>query len=176
MTEKKPTFLDTVDITYLKPDNAQFSVTKGGLLELKMNAGNGEKVYSPVTLHLAFPFMKPKEYISVFSTEEKEVGLIENLSDFDLDTQKIIQSELARRYFSPSITKILNIKERFGFSYWKVLTDKGPLDFAVSDTYKSIIRFSTTRFVIIDADGNRYSINNLEELDTTSVKNLEMYI
>lgn len=178
MTEKiQSKFLDAVDIVYLKPNNSKFKVTKGGLLELSFSLESKEsKLFSPVALHLAFPFMKPREYISVFDTEGKEIGIIENLDDFDAETQAIVTDELKRRYFSPNITKIASIKERFGFSYWKVITDKGPIDFAVSDTYKSIIRFSTTRFVIIDADGNRFNIRNLDELDTTSVKNLEMYI
>lgn len=180
MKDKKTqqSLLQSVDITYLTPANSEFRMTKGGLLELsyKSDINKTTELHSPIALHLAFPFMKPREYISVFSSENNEVGIISNLDIFDKQTQSIIDAELARRYFSPQITKIISIKERFGFSYWKVITDKGEMDFAVSDTYKSIIRFSSTRFVIIDADGNRFSINNLEDLDTVSVKTLEMYI
>lgn len=177
--DNSSSFLQTVDINYLTPSVAQFRLTKGGLLELSLTSGSETVLYSPVSLHLAFPFMKPREYISVFNDKGgsgEEIGIIADLNLFDSQTQAIIDSELNRRYFSPKITKIISIKERFGFSYWKVITDKGEMDFAVSDTYKSIIRFSTTRFVIIDADGNRYSIDNIERLDTTSVKILEMYI
>lgn len=170
-------FLENIEINYLKPENSVFRVTKGGLVELEYKNAEGKtEVFSPVILQLAFPFMKPREYISVFAPDKKEVGIIEKLDGFDTETETILFKELRRRYFTPVIKKIVSIKERFGFSYWKVDTDKGEINFAVSDTYKSIIRFSAERYIIIDADGNRYSINNINELDGQSVKKLEMYI
>jgi hypothetical protein len=169
-------FLEGVEIKYLKPENSAFRMTKGGLVELEYTADGKTEVFSPVVLHLAFPFMKPREYVSVFGKNNEEIGIVEKLDDFDPETADILHSELRRRYFTPVIRRIDSIKERFGFSYWKVQTDKGEINFAVSDTYKSIIRFSAERYIIIDADGNRYSVNNINELDGQSVKRLEMYV
>lgn len=171
-------FLDSVEINYLSPVNSVFRVTSGGLVELDYTDADGKtEKFSPVVLHLAFPFMKPREYVSVFAGGgEKEVGIVASLDDFDAATADILYKELRRRYYTPVIKKISDIKERFGFSYWKVDTDKGEINFAVSDTYKSIIRFSAERYIIIDADGNRYSINDISTLDGQSVKRLEMYI
>ncbi|MCL2176633.1 MAG: DUF1854 domain-containing protein [Firmicutes bacterium] len=134
-----------------------------------------DKPEGVVKLHRAFPFVTPTEYISVFKDDD-EVGIIKDIMLFDETTRQLLGAELKRVYFSPIITKINTIKERYGFSYWEVTTDKGKLDFAVADTYRNIIKLGKNRLKIIDQDANRYEISDYTKLDKGSIKMLEMYI
>ena len=86
-----------------------------------------EKVAERIFLSRAFPFDMPFEYISVLDKDSKEYGIIRRISDFDEESAAIIRAELARKYFAPHITKINSLKERFGYSYWEVESDRGPL-------------------------------------------------
>jgi len=63
-----------------------------------------------------------------------------------------------------------------GFSYWKVLTDSGEMTFTLQDTYRSILKVGNGRVFIIDMDGNRYEIPNVEDLEFASYRKIELYL
>ena len=73
--------------------------------------------------------------------------------------------------------QILRIRERYGFSYWTVLTeDAGKLTFTMQDAYRSIFRVSDSSVTFCDVDGNRYEVPDLSQLDRASRKRLELYL
>lgn len=127
-----------------------------------------------VFLHRAFPFDRPYEYISV-SDENGEIGIIFDISEFT-DSAQILRDELEEKYFAPKIKKVLSVKERFGYSYWKVICDRGNYDFTVKDTFKSIIHVSESRVFILDVDSNRFEIESLAALDRNSFRKIELYL
>ena len=98
--------------------------------------------------HRAFPYELPEEFISVLDKDSKEHGIIRRISDFDEESAAIIRAELARKYFAPHITKINSLKERFGYLYWEVESDRGPLSFAIHDTFRSISKITESRVVL----------------------------
>lgn len=154
---------------------------KNNFLTLKIKTPNEEgvteeKEYDRVYLHRAFPFEDKFEYISVDDKDGKEIALIKSIEDLEENQRKYITDELDRKYYLPTIIKILSMKERFGFSYWKVLTDTGERTFTMQDTYRSIHKINTTHVFLTDVDGNRYDIPDLEALDHKSYKKIELYI
>jgi hypothetical protein len=68
------------------------------------------------------------------------------------------------------------VKERYGFSYWKVQTDEGEVTFTLHDTFRSIVRASEFRVILMDVDGNRFDIPDVRELDRKSYKKIELYL
>lgn len=187
----KNDFLDIVKITYLTPENAKFYRTQGGFAglnaflekrpadDLKEQEAQGERVWQDlgrVSFHRAFPYELPEEFISVLDKDSKEHGIIRRISDFDEESAAIIRAELARKYFAPHITKINSLKERFGYSYWEVESDRGPLSFAIHDTFRSISKITESRVVLTDVDGNRYEIDDVLALDGKSYRKLELYL
>ena len=69
------------------------------------------------------------------------------------------------------------MRERYGFSYWTVLTaDAGQLTFTLQDAYRSIFRIGEGSITFSDVDGNRYEIPDLSALDRESRKRLDLYI
>ena len=177
---KRKSLDDIIDIVYLNRDNAKFE-KKNEFLTLKAKIKNAEgveeeKEFPRLYLHRAFPFDEPFSYISVLDKEQKEIGLIRSIDDFDGDTKNLLCDELTRKYYAPKVIKILTVKERYGFSYWKVLTDIGELNFTLRDTYRSLLRVGSGRVFIIDIDGNRYEIPDLEKLEFKSYKKIELYL
>ena len=108
--------------------------------------------------------------------EQAEVGIIKSVSLFEGVGEELLRTELRRRYYAPVIDKILGVKERYGFSYWRVHTAEGNVNFTLHDTYRSIIRASHNRVVLLDVNGNRFEIPDVQALDRKSYKKIELYL
>lgn len=138
------------------------------------------KVVDRIFLSRAFPFDMPYDYISVLDKDKKEIGFIRSLNDFDEPQKSMLIHELEAKYYTPTIKKIYSVKERYGFSYWKTECEFGEKTFTLQDTYRSIIKSSnpdgSERLFILDVDGNRYEIPNVEQLDRQSFKKIELYL
>lgn len=169
MEEK--TLKDVADTVYYNKENAEF-VNNDGFITMKN--GCEEK---RVLLHRLFPFDELDSYISVLDTDKNELGMILSLNDFEGESRIALESELARKYFVQKICRINEIKDRHGFTYWKVISDGGrALEFTLHDTYRSMFRIGDDRIIITDVDGNRYLIESISGLDGASYKKVELYL
>ena len=156
--------------------NASFSM-KNGFLTLTFDK-DGEKVeYNRVFLHRDFPFEKLWEYISVLDADSKEIGIIINIADFNEETSALLRTELERKYYCPEVKTIESLKERYGFSYWTVVTaEDRKVSFTMQDTFRNIIRVGQDKCLLLDVDGNRFIIESIATLDRKSHKKIEIYL
>ena len=156
-------------------DKKKPAVTKVDLGDDKVEV-TAERIF----LSRAFPFDMPFEYISVLDSDKREIGFIRSLHDFEEPERTLLINELETKYYTPTIKRILSVKERYGFSYWKCECEFGEKSFTLRDTFRSIIRTHTndgkTRIFILDVDGNRYEIPDVEALDRFSYKKIELYL
>ena len=167
---------DAARIIRLDSANASFEM-KNGFLTLTVTDNGEEKRYDRVFLHRAFPHELLWEYISVLGEESREVGLIYNIEDFNAEMASLLKTELERKYYSPTILEINSVKERYGFSYWKVkLEDGRNLSFTMRDTFRNIVHTGEDSAILIDVDGNRYSIKEISALDRKSYRRIELYL
>ncbi len=164
-------FREVATEKYLCPGEVTFR-EKDGFLTIEADG----KTYPRVLLRRAFPFELPDEYITVTDGEGHEIGMIRSLSDLDAETGKLLREELARAYYMPEVTKILSMKERFGFSYWRVETGDGETEFTLQDTYRSIQHVTPTHLIFLDVSGNRFEIPDTEKLDRGSHRKIELYL
>lgn len=163
-------------IIKLDKTNASFEM-KNGFLALVLREDGEEKRYDRVYLHRAFPHELLWEYISVSDGENKEIGLIYNIEDFDGEIAALLKTELERKYYCPTIKEISNLKERYGFSYWKAVAEDGrKLSFTMQDTFRNIVHTGEDSLLLIDVDGNRYAIESVSELDRKSYRKIELYL
>lgn len=156
----------------ISKENASFSMKNGFLFMACPKDAEPRRVL----LHRDFPFDHPWAYISVLSTENVELAFIQNVDLFEGEEKELIVRELERKYYTPSIKKILSVKDRFGFSYWDVETESGKVTFTLQDTFKSISRAGDNKLFFSDVDGNRFVIENIEALDKKSHKKIELYL
>jgi hypothetical protein len=132
----------------------------------------GQEPVADVRVRRAFPWSLPDQYISVRSSEGKELVLIERLGDLAPSQQELIRAVLSRWTLIPRIIRVHLIETRFGLIHWEVETDRGRVEFNVQE--REDIRFlGDGRFSIKDADGNIYELPRIENLDEQSVRQVE---
>ena len=186
---KNDNFLDLAEITYLTAENSRFYRTKNGFpaleavlpkfgddLEADTDKTPVKQDLGRVFFHRCFPFETPDEYISVLNKDGREYAMILNLAEMPEEAQEIIRAELDRKYLCPTVTRIKSLKEKLGYSFWEVETDKGDMNFSMHDTYRNIARVGDGMLVISDVDGNRYRIDDVSKLDRKSFKRIELYL
>ena len=163
-------------IRRLEPSNTRFFM-KNGFLSMTVTDEDGELPHDRIFLHRAFPHELLWQYISVLGENNKEVGLIYDIEDFEEATTGLLRTELERKYYSPVVATINSLKERYGFSYWKVtLSDGRSLDFTMQDTFRNIVRTGEDGAILLDVDGNRFVIESIAALDRKSYRRIELYL
>ena len=168
--KKERTLAEISETVWLTPENTSFC-QKNGFLYVTYN-GNEQRAF----LCRQFPFELLWEFISVLDDDQNEIGIVRNVSLFEGDARAMLENELEKRYYSPIVRRISSMKERYGFSYWKVETDEGEMSFTLHDTFKSIIRVGANRVLLMDVNGNRFEIPDVRELDRKSYKKIELYL
>ena len=183
MAEKnteKTALKEVIAVRYITKDNAVFEKT-GDFIRMKVTMPDDEgkeeeKTYERIFLHRAFPFDYPYAFISVLDEDSKEIGIIQDVDELGEGPAVLIRDELDRKYYTPVIRQILSVKDKFGYSYWKVVTDEGELEFTCRDTFSSLLKVGGTRIFVNDIDGNRFEIPDLEALDRKSFRKIELFL
>lgn len=125
-----------------------------------------------VRLRRAFPWSSPTKFVSIRSSEGKELVMIEDLATLAPDLRRRIEATLESGRFVPVIRKIRSVDVRFGHQEWDVETDKGPVKFRVQE--REDVRFlGDGRFSVKDAEGNVYEVPPLIDLDEESRRAVE---
>ena len=128
---------DLLELRYLTKENAKFERTPGGFVKLTYK----DKTYDRISVYRTFPVTMPDEFISIREADEKarEIGVVEKLSDLEPETAKMLKEQLDLRYFTPEITKILDIKTEYGYGYFHVMTTYGECRFTIHNGGSSVI-------------------------------------
>lgn len=165
---------ELLEMRFLTKENAVFHRTEGGFVSLQF----GDRKYDRVGIYLTFPLTEPEEYISVREADEKakEIGIIEKLSQLEKDQQDMIREQIRLRYFMPVITKVLDIKDEYGYAYWNVTTSFGACRFTTRMSGDAVILLGEARMMVTDIDGNRYEIPDFYRLSVTERKKLDLFI
>lgn len=162
-------------LNYLSSRELTFSLSENGILSLD----TGGKHYDNIQLIRMFPFQYPDEYLSVSvreNGEPKELGMIRTLEDFTPEQRELLSGYLRYKYFIPAIEKIGKIEEKLGYLYMDVTTVLGKKTICISDITTNIRQVQNNSVSIIDVQGNRYAIENLDALDKDTRQKIELYL
>jgi hypothetical protein len=138
--------------------------------------------YPSVTLRRSFPLSADNTYIVVRvpdaePDQSRELGVIVDCLELGDESRKAVEHELRSFYLVPTIQRIHNIREEFGFLYWSVDTDRGQKDFIMRDSIIGQVRqVGPGRWLIIDINQTRYEVRNYEQLDERSQTLLNKYL
>ncbi len=166
---------EMMTLHFLTSASAQFIETTGGFLSLTYQG----KTWERVQIVRTFPFSHKDSFLSVRECTEtaKEIGIIRDLyENFPKETVALIEKALNQRYFMPVIEKIYSIKERSGYIYFHVKTEKGRQEFTVRNNSNAIIPFTESRLFITDVDNNRYEIPDTSALNPKELTKLDLYL
>ena len=151
-----------------------FSRTEGGFVSLDYDGVH----YDRVKVVRLFPFSDAERFISIreYEGSNREIGIIEDLSEMPQETREIIGHQLELSYFTPVIEKIYSIKDEYGYAYFHVKTDKGECKFSINMGSNAVTKLSDTRLIISDVDENRFEIRDVEELTQKERRMLDLFL
>jgi len=161
---------DAAQIRYLSPADTTFIRTEGRMLNVQI----GDQLHTGVYIHCSFPHTNKRIYLSVRTAENEEVGMIRSLDEFPKETQELLEEQVQLRYFAPEITKVLSVKEEFGYSYWEAETSSGLCRFTVRGGGGNIKLMTPNRLLVVDVDGNRFIIPELDRLSDKEYRMIEV--
>ena len=160
--------IDRTRARYLTPTTCRIHIGKHGVLSVTIK---GEKTYGGVYAAYAFPVAHADQYISLVQStqegEDLEIGIIRDLNEFFWDQAALLREALARRYFIHTITKIDDIGLEHGLIVVDAETDKGHVKFMVQWKHDRAVDYGRHGKLLIDVDGNRYVIPDLDKLSAT---------
>ena len=132
---------------------------------------DGEK-FEPLEPRRLFPVSSLNTYITLLDKDGTEIAIIRSLDDLDKDSREIINESLIDYYLVPTITRIIDVHEKYGTLRWTVETDRGIKTFDIRNRNHDIKVYPDGRVRVRDADDNRYVIDDYRALDQKSRKNM----
>ena len=160
-----PRYLDAAQLTFTR------SEVETARLEIQ-----DEACYLRVVVRRLMPLSNPDGYISLAADEDTEIGILVNPLELAPESLKILQEELDKRYFTPTIQKIHRVKEQFGIHEWEVETERGRITFSVRGLNQNIKQVPPARLFVTDVRGNRYDIPDYRELDAQSYHQIQRHL
>ena len=158
---------------YLNPEKVRLFRSPMGSPRLEIR---DEMCYPRVTFRRILPLSDPERYISFGVGDEAEIGIVVDPSTLDSESRRIVREELDKRYFTPVITKIRRVKERFGVHEWDTDTSRGRITFSVRGLHQNIKQVPPARILITDVRGNRYDLPDYRKLDPDSFHQIQRYL
>lgn len=167
----------------LTAENTAFFRSPSGLVSLRLINDKGEtEEFERVIAIRCFPVTNPNEFVSIrepnleHQGRSKEIGMIRKMSELPEDAQALLNEELARRYFTPEITKVNSVKDKFGYCYWDVETSAGRITLAMNNPYFNVRTLEDNSVFINDIDGNCFKITDPSKLDAASLRKIEIFL
>lgn len=117
-----------------------------------------------------FPVSRNDEYITLLTSDGKEVAVIRNISDLDDSSAEVIANSLKDYYLVPFITEILSITEKNGTLSWTVQTNRGKKTFDIRNRNHDIRVYPDGCVRIRDSHDNRYVIEDHNKLNKHSLR------
>lgn len=172
-TKPESTEIDDFTPRYLDAAELTFTRSEVGTARLEIK---DEACHLRVVVRRLMPLSHPEAYISLAADEDTEIGILVNPSALAPESLEILQAELEKRYFTPTIQKIYRVKEHFGIHEWEVDTERGRVTFSVRGLNQNIKQVPPARLFVTDVRGNRYDIPDYRELDAQSYQQIQRHL
>jgi hypothetical protein len=153
---------------------SMFGLVRDEWGQLMLIHADGTK-YSNVTPVALFPISKPESWISLRSLDGTELACVEDPRTLPADVWQLLNEDLSRREFVPTIRRIVRVSGNSEPCEWQVETDRGPTRFLLKSE-DDVRRIGDHEILILDAYGTRYHIPDLSALDVKSRRIVEWYV
>lgn len=122
-----------------------------------------------------FPISASKQWVSIICASGEEIACLDSMDGLSARNVALLDEELALREFIPIIEKILKVSGITEPCEWFVETNHGPTSFVLK-TEEDVRRLSANGVNITDANGIRYIIEDMKNLDKRSRAFVEWYV
>jgi hypothetical protein len=136
----------------------------------------GDRSYLQVKVARAFPLSDPHDWICYADGKDKQIVIVQDLRRLDVESRRLTEAELHRRYFVPMVEQVLEIRDEFGVVHWKVITDRGPREFVIRNIRENVQEIDDGRRLVTDAEGNRFLLPHPDTMDPASRRLVERYV
>lgn len=141
----------------------------------------GEATYPSVFAVLLFPVSEPRRFVSIRRNDEegkvREIGVIEDLSEFDAETRAFVLECLAKHYHQKTIRRVYNLRCEYGWLLsFDVETDQGKEAFQMRWRHDRAESYGEDGKVLLDVFENRYIIPKVSDLPPKDRRRLRSYI
>ena len=125
------------------------------------------KEFKDLRVRRVFPLSGKADHVSFLNKDGKETVMLAHPHKLEGKSREILEQALERMYYVATINRVDSITEKMGVGQWQVQTDRGYAVFEVVDR-RTIRELPGGRLVLSDADGNRFEIKDVSELDERS--------
>jgi hypothetical protein len=164
-------------VRWLTPEDTRVFEGTYSLLHCQVT---GDNLYRAVYAVMMFPISHPDQFISLRYTDledrVQEIGIIEDLSAFPEEAQRLVRVSLQRQCHEKQILEIHEIREQFGFLFFYVRTEDGWEKFITPWRADRAEDYSERGKVLLDAYDNRYVIPDVTALPPPERRRLTAYI
>ena len=116
----------------------------------------------------AAPLSRPGRHLALLNGKGDEICMVDDVKALDESSRAAVEEELHRRYLTSTIHVVQHAKTEFGATYWHVITDRGERDFVTQSLQENAQWLSPSHILLVDVDGNRFEIPDVDALDTAS--------
>ena len=127
-----------------------------------------DRSWIKISVARAFPLSDPDHYIGFLDGNGKDVGLLNDPGLLEVDSRRVVDEELEKRYFVPVVERVVSVKEEFGTVYWIVDTDRGEKEIIARNLRDNLMELASSRVILTDVYGNRFEFPDLNRLDGKS--------
>ncbi|MDA0747366.1 MAG: DUF1854 domain-containing protein [bacterium] len=135
-----------------------------------------DRSYTKVKVVRAAPLSNPEKYICFLDAKDESICMVDSLKDLTEDSCTLALEELEQRYLTSQVRTVYSIRNEYGVSYWDVETDRGRREFVAKGVAENVQWLGEKRMIILDVDGNRFEVPDLDGLDRKSAGMIEMVL
>jgi hypothetical protein len=158
---------------YIEFDMARF--TRKDITHVDMELYDGRKFIN-LEPHRLFPLSGLEKYITLLDEEGIERAIIRDINTLPPEEKKIIVGCLEEYYLIPRVTKINDIKVKFGVVAIHAETDRGNAVIEIRNILHGLKLLYGSRVLIRDSNDNRYEIPDLSKLDKRSRQLIDSFL
>jgi hypothetical protein len=135
---------------------------------LRLTVGD-EKSYPTVKPVWAAPLTHPGRYLALLDGKGNEIVTFSDpRAELEPESYEALMAEVKKRYLTSIVRRIDRAKVEFGATYWHVDTERGERDFVTQSLQENAQWLSDRHLLLIDVDGNRFEIPDVDALDPIS--------
>ena len=127
-----------------------------------------DKSYPTVKPVWAAPLSRPDTYLVLLDGKNEEIVMLPDPGALPRESLEVVQRELRLRYLTATVQSVTSAWQEYGATYWNVVTDRGPREFVTQNLQENAQWFSDTHLLLLDVDGNRFEIPDVEALEARS--------
>jgi hypothetical protein len=124
----------------------------------------GDRSWSSVAIRRSFPLSDPHNYLSFHDANGVLIGILSDTEGMDGKSLAILNDELARRYCTPIVERVLELREMRNLLIFSVETELGQRTFTITDLQSNALQIGNG-VIVRDFVGNRYRFLDIARYD-----------